>query len=288
MRLRIATMILFYVEKNWSCFAYIAPIQLKEERYIRSAKWYQPRQYGANGHLCLTLSLFSFAPVSSGPFCWISATVASHFRHIRRINSWKLSAYFTTISPGPARFPGNASRFVVLDVGTSGQTARVRSGSRLLPEAQNGGFKERRWSSHFTFLSSVSAENAAFYIFCWWWNAGLNAKKITITVAKILWKRAYVQTTLPFCFCPSWSCLSSSLSWISFSSSLQSAFTSCSWFERPKVSGFAWPERKYEGLLQDYAYCSVVPTTPYQYVHLPVCVRALSHGLHCSWEPSHL
>lgn len=248
MSLRIATIILFYVAKNWSCFAYIVPLQLKEERYIRRAKWYQ--------HLGSTvqMGIFVWRWVSSHLHLSLQARILLNLRHCRietfhhigRINSWKLSAPSTS---------------------TSGQTSRVTLRKAASGGTQRGLQRVEIVSFHL-FVLSFSGKRCLSHS-GWWWNAGLNAKK---TLPSLL-EKLHVQTTLPFCFCPSWSCLSSSLSWISFSSSLQSAFTSCSWFERPKVSGFAWLERKYEGLLQGYACSSVVPTTPQQYVHLPVCVH---------------
>lgn len=177
MRLRIATMILFDVEKNWSCFAYIVPLQLVPASAV-PCKW--ASLFDTESLLICT---YLFRPfLLNLRHCRISLPPRRTNQQLEAVSIFHHD--FTGARPFPwKRFPLRVPR----RSSTSGRRVKLPGwpGSQLLPEAQNEGFKEWKWSSHFTFVLSFNGKRCLSH-FCWWWNAGLNAKKITITVAKIL------------------------------------------------------------------------------------------------------
>ena len=209
MRLRIATMILFDVEKNWSCFAYIVPLQLVPASAV-PCKW--ASLFDTESLLICT---YLFRPfLLNLRHCRISLPPRRTNQQLEAVSIFHHD--FTGARPFPwKRFPLRVSS-TVLDVGTSGQTARVTRVSAASGGTKRGLQGVEMIVSFHLFVLSFNGKRCLSH-FCWWWNAGLNAKKITITVAKILEIKSICSNhaaflLLPFLVLPFFF----SLSWISF------------------------------------------------------------------------
>lgn len=128
-------------------------------------------------HLSLQALFVESPPLSHLTSATSDESTAGSCQHISPRFHWGPPVSLETL-------PASCSS-TVLDVGTSGQTARVTRVSAASGGTKRGLQGVEMIVSFHLFVLSFNGKRCLSH-FCWWWNAGLNAKKITITVAKIL------------------------------------------------------------------------------------------------------